>query len=263
MARRAEGGEGGSGSGTAEASKDALRDRILTCQDQATALEPDARRRGVLRRAVIRTSERYLRSLDDRPVFEEDPVPADARAVAAARSDLALGGDGRSVEETLELFEEQMARPGGHPAAAGHLAYFSGGGIYHAALADYLTAVHNKYAGLAFTGPGTVRAEHAVLRWATGLVGFPDSAGGSILSGGSLANLTAIVAAREAHGLRAADTPSAVVYLSEETHHAVHKALRIVGLGECPVRRVPVDERLPDAPRRPGRRDPRRPRRPQ
>jgi len=244
MALRAEGGEAVLGTGTAPASEDALRARILAWQGKATALEPDARRREKLRREMIGSSERYLRSLDTRPVFEE------GAASAFARRELALGGGGRTIERTLELFEDQMVRPGGHPAAAGHLAYFSGGGLYHAALADYLAAAHNKYAGLAFTGPGAVRTEHEVLRWVADLVGFPDTAGGSILSGGSLANLTAITAAREAHGLRAADTPSAVVYLSGETHHSVHKALKVAGLSECPVRSIPVDERFrmrPDA----------------
>ena len=61
----------------------------------------------------------------------------------------------------------------------------------------------------------------------------------TLASGGSLANLSAIVTAREAAGLRAEQVSRAVVYTTE--HHCVPKGLRIAGLGECVIRRVPMD----------------------
>jgi glutamate/tyrosine decarboxylase-like PLP-dependent enzyme len=81
-------------------------------------------------------------------------------------------------------------------------------------------------------------------------VGYPAEAGGNIASGGSLANLIAIVTAREAHGLKGADFASAAVYLSPQAHHSVDKALRIAGMGEAPLRHVPMDDAFrmrPDA----------------
>jgi glutamate/tyrosine decarboxylase-like PLP-dependent enzyme len=83
--------------------------------------------------------------------------------------------------------------------------------------------------------------ENLMVRWVADLVGYPAGAAGSIASGGSLATLTAIVSAREAHGLRAADFASAVVYLTSQAHHCVEKALHIAGMGEAQVRRVPMD----------------------
>src|SRR5690606_15007160 len=68
-------------------------------------------------------------------------------------------------------------------------------------------------------------------------------AGGNIASGGSIANLSAVVAAREAHGLKAADYPNAVVYLTSQAHHSVDRALRIAGLGEAVLRRIDMDDR--------------------
>jgi glutamate/tyrosine decarboxylase-like PLP-dependent enzyme len=62
-----------------------------------------------------------------------------------------------------------------------------------------------------------------------------------------------VVAAREAHGLGAAAVPSAVVYVSAQTHHSMDKALRVAGLGEAVRRAVPLDGRhrmRPDALRR-------------
>jgi aromatic-L-amino-acid decarboxylase len=52
------------------------------------------------------------------------------------------------------------------------------------------------------------------------------------------------VTARDAHGLKSADFPKAVVYSSSQTHHSIDKALRITGLGEAQVRRVAIDDRF-------------------
>jgi glutamate/tyrosine decarboxylase-like PLP-dependent enzyme len=82
-----------------------------------------------------------------------------------------------------------------------------------------------------------------LVRWVADLLGYPSSAGGVILSGGSLANLTAVTAAREAHGLGSADVPWVVVYTTGQTHHSIHKALRIAGLAEARLRTVATDER--------------------
>jgi glutamate/tyrosine decarboxylase-like PLP-dependent enzyme len=75
------------------------------------------------------------------------------------------------------------------------------------------------------------------------LIGYPDTAGGDLTSGGSIGNLSAIVAAREAHGIGSRNVEKAVVYLTELSHHCLHKALRVAGLGDCVVRRIRVDDR--------------------
>lgn len=83
-----------------------------------------------------------------------------------------------------------------------------------------------------------------MVRWTADLLGYPGSAGGFIASGGSLANLSAITTARDAHGLRSADFAGAVVYLTGQAHHSIDKALRIAGLEDVQLRRVPVDYRF-------------------
>jgi glutamate/tyrosine decarboxylase-like PLP-dependent enzyme len=123
------------------------------------------------------------------------------------------------------------------------MGYIPGGGLYASALGDYLAAVSNRYAGVFFGSPGAVRMEHMLLRWLAEVVGYPETAAGDLTTGGSLANLIGIVTAREAHEIKATDVPTTVVYLSEEAHHSVQKALRIAGLGECVQRRIPLDAR--------------------
>jgi aromatic-L-amino-acid decarboxylase len=225
-----------------DAERAELLARIRLLERRSRALEPGTTSRKQLRGAVVASSERFLRRVAELHAFQ----PGDASGLRS----LPLGERGAPLDEVMELLEREVVRPGGHPASPGHLAYIPGGGIYHSALADYLAAVTNKYAGIFFTGPGPVRMENQLVRWAADLVGYPAAAGGSIASGGSLATLTAITTARDAHGLRGADFASAVVYLTTQAHHAVDKALRIAGLGEAVVRHVEIDERFrmrPDA----------------
>jgi aromatic-L-amino-acid decarboxylase len=230
------------GEGDADAVRAEMLARIRRLERASRALEPGTSSRKRLRGAVLASSERFLRAVDGLHAFQ----PGDA----AGLLELPIGERGAPLDEVMALLENEAVRPGGHPASPGHLAYIPGGGIYHSALADYLAAVTNKYAGIFFTGPGPVRMENQLVRWAADLVGYPAGAGGSIASGGSLATLTAVTAARDAHGLRGADYAGAVVYLTTQAHHAVEKALRIAGLGEAPVRHVAIDERFrmrPDA----------------
>ncbi|HWS70572.1 MAG TPA: aminotransferase class I/II-fold pyridoxal phosphate-dependent enzyme [Thermoanaerobaculia bacterium] len=215
-----------------------LLDEIARLELASRALEPDAVQREQLRDAAIESSERFLGGIDTQPAYVET---ADKGAGLLASP---IGEDGLTMDAAIELFEREVVRPGGHPTAPGHLAYIPGGGLYHSALGDYLAAVSNKYASLFFTGPGAVRMENMLLRWVADLAGYPASAGGNIASGGSIANLTAITTARDAHRLRGADYASAVVYLTTQAHHCIEKALRIAGLAEVQVRHIAIDERF-------------------
>ena len=105
-----------------------------------------------------------------------------------------------------------------------------------------MAAVMDEYAGEFASSPGAVRMEFQLLDWMAELVGYqPGTAKGVLASGGSIATLTCIVTAREAHGLSAQDYPRAVVYHTRFTHHCVAKSLHIAGLGGCVMREVPTD----------------------
>lgn len=81
-----------------------------------------------------------------------------------------------------------------------------------------------------------------LLRWAAKCVGYPTAAAGNITSGGSIANLIGICTARDAKGIHSARIPTSVIYMTEQAHHSLAKAIRIAGLGECIVRNVPMDK---------------------
>ncbi len=218
--------------------REALFERLRKLERAGRSLEPGTTNRKRLRNQVVASCERFLRRIQALKAFEE----SENKATGLLNSP--ISAHGIPIEAAIELLERDVVGPAASPASPGYLAYIPGGGLYHAALGDYLAAVSNKYAGIFFAGPGPVRMENMLIRWAADLVGYPATAAGNIASGGSIATLTAIVTARDAHGLRSADFASAVVYLTAQAHHCIDKSMRIAGLSEVQIRYIPMDERF-------------------
>lgn len=215
-----------------------MREKLLSLETEARRLDPPGSTRARWREAAAAYAEGLLEALGETPAFQPgfgDPDGALTRPFGEAPLD---------VERALAILASEVVAPGINPASPRSFGYIPGGGLYPAALGDFLADVTNRYSGVFFAGPGAVRLEMQLVKWLAELVGYPaESAGGDLTSGGSIANLSAIVAAREAHGVRSADVPRRVVYSSEQCHHSLEKALRIAGLDECARRVIPVDER--------------------
>ncbi|MCF6247918.1 MAG: aminotransferase class V-fold PLP-dependent enzyme [Desulfobacula sp.] len=213
-----------------------LPEIIKTLEAKTTLLEPDLKERQELFEQVNIYTENFLESLDKRPVYHKDPQEG------AGLLDDPISEEPEALEKILEIFDEHVITPGLNPASPGHLGYIPGSGLYVSALGDFLAAVTNRYSGIYAACPGAARMETMVIKWFAEKVGYPESAAGDLTSGGSIANLSAIVAARDARSLKARDFHRAVVYLCEHTHHCVEKAVRTAGLGEAKIRHVPVDD---------------------
>ncbi len=201
------------------------------------ALDVAAAGRKALLGSVTAYADRFLDGLNERKAYEVDGYD---RTGADQLFEPKESGEG--IATLLHFLGERVDRTGLNPASGGHLGYIPGGGIPAAAMGDYLAAITNRYAGNFFAGPGAVRMENAMVRWAAQLVGYEKGFGGSLTSGGSMANLTAIATARTAHGLKGMDLERCVVYLSQQAHHSVPKALRLTGLEECIIREIALDE---------------------
>lgn len=215
-----------------------MRDRILELERSSRLLEPNADTRENVRRRVVDYSEDFLESVASLPAYN---VTEDK---GIGLLDAPIGEEGIGIDEAIRLIRENVDTPGLNPASGGHLAYIPGGGIYYSALGDYLADVFNRYAGIFYASPGAVRMENMLIRWIGGLLGYPTDAAGNLTTSGSLANLIAVVAARDALAIRSADIPRSVIYLSSQVHHSVDKAIRVAGLSECIVRKLPLDDRF-------------------
>jgi len=214
---------------------DMTKERIERLRRLSRSLEPSARQRAAWTKQVTAHAGNYLEALARGPAFR--PSKMEGKGILSST----LSEEPQNIKPVLKLLGEHVFGPGGKLGAPGFLAFIPISSLYPAALGDYLAAATNPFAGNYFASPGAVRLEHLLTRWMADFVGYPKSSIGDLTSGGSIANLSAILAAREGRGLRTRHFEKAVVYLTSQTHHSVTKALRIAGLGECVQRFVPLD----------------------
>lgn len=194
-------------------------------------LEPEAGERHQFGRLALDHALAYLAQIADAPSNR----PADE--VFARRLDPEFTETGRDIAATLDYIATCIDAPGFATTSPRFMGYIPGGGLFHSALADMLAAVSNKYAGFASASPGAVRIENLTVRWLAETIGYPEGAGGTLTSGGSVANLTAIVAARDALD----GDGGGAIYLSRFAHHCVDKALHIAGRAGAPRRAIATD----------------------
>jgi L-2,4-diaminobutyrate decarboxylase len=114
-----------------------------------------------------------------------------------------------------------------------YLAFIPGAPTAAASLTDLLLSVYAIYGGSWLESAGVTHAENEALRWLADLAGFPASAGGTFVQGGTNGNLSALHAARER--ARHAGRPAARVVVSEEVHSSVRSMLRIMDAGTVEV----------------------------
>lgn len=213
---------------------DKFIDQIKSLEKQALSLEPDSIQRHKWNQAVNDYAESFLSDLAQTPAYEL----GDGKEIA----ELKLEEKGKALEILLKSLNKNVDHVGIKPASPGYVGYIPGGGIYPSALADYLSDVTNRTSALYFIDPGAVRVENLLIKWVAELMGLPDTTSGNLASGGSLANLIALVTARDAHQIKSINVASAVVYLSDQAHYCLDKNLHLIGLGEAIKRRVPLDE---------------------
>lgn len=213
-----------------------LQKEIARLERQARRLEPKPAVRRKIRNEVVNYTEDFLDSLGAGKAYH-------------SVSDMGIGLLSEPIGEkpiaaikALKLLRHSLDFPALNPASGGHLGYIPGGGLYFASLGDYMADVTNRYAGVYYAGPGAVRMENMLIRWVAGVVGYPAASAGNLTSGGSIANLIAICTARDAKKVKAATISRSVIYLTSQAHHSLEKAIRIAGLGECPIRHVTMDK---------------------
>jgi aromatic-L-amino-acid decarboxylase len=164
---------------------------------------------------------------------------SDANARIMARLKESPPEHGIPFPEILDLLFRDVVPCAFNTAGPGYLAYVPGGGLYAAAIAEFLASTVNRYAGVWAAAPAVVELETQVLRWLAELLGFPQGTLGVFTTGGSLSNLVAIVAARAKY--LGDDLLKGTVYFSTEVHHSLIKAARVAGIREGNLREIPVD----------------------
>ena len=147
---------------------------------------------------------------------------------------------GTPVNELLDVLERDVfanALKTDHPR---FYAFVPGPTNFVSVMGDMLTSAHNLFGGHWLASSAATQIELNVLEWLAELCGLPSESGGIFLSGGSMANLSAIAAAREVR-LGGPDE-RAVVYCSDQTHASLTKALRVIGFRPQQRRIVETDD---------------------
>lgn len=146
---------------------------------------------------------------------------------------------GAPVERLLRALFGKAIPQTLNTASPGYLAYVPGGGLFPAAVADLVALATNRYTTLWLAAPAMVQLEQNVIEWFCEVLGLPAGSGGLLTSGGSMANLIALVTARRER--LPPEFQRGVVYTSDQVHHSVVKAALFAGLLPERVRSLPTD----------------------
>src|SRR5436305_8630043 len=199
-------------------------------------LEPSADEIRDWGNSVIQFMSDYLGNLRDRGVYRH----MFSRRIRDGL-DTALPRKGIRFDELLKIFRENIvpfSRQNAHPRMFG---YVQSPGTPLAAFADLLASILNANLTVWRSAPAPVELERLTIDWIRQILGFNARAGGLFVSGGSMANLAAIAAARQTKD----DSSGRLrIYASRETHFSVAKAAALLGIGRNNVCHVEVDERF-------------------
>jgi aromatic-L-amino-acid decarboxylase len=201
-------------------------------------LEPGREEMRALAARVLDILVTKIDGLDAGPAMGDPPSPE----LLAEVSKPPPAGPGRP-DELLDL-ALRAAEASYETAGGSYLAYIPGGGVFSAAVAEFLAAGLNRYTGRSTPAPALVAQEQSTLRWMCDLFDFPPEGQGLLTTGGSISNLIALAAARTRHADGRVDR--ATLYVGEHAHGSLAKAARTIGIGRERIRviRSTADLRL-------------------
>jgi glutamate/tyrosine decarboxylase-like PLP-dependent enzyme len=207
-------------------------------------LDPDDWRSALeLSHRIVDDSVSYLRDVRERPVWRE--MPAEVQAFFGA----ALPRRPTPLDDVYrEVSENVMPYPMGniHPR---FWSWYMGSSNLAGALGDFLAAIQGS--NLGGGNHAAALMDQQVVRWLKELMGFPASASGTLVSGGSMANIIGLTVARNVKagldvrecGVAALEKPLRF-YGSDQIHSCHRKGVEVLGLGNRALRRIPTDAEL-------------------
>ena len=179
----------------------------------------------------------HITSLASQPASGEVDVDTYCRTLFEPAPEKASAFEPILEQLFREWIPKSLTTPG-----PGFFGYIPGGGLYPAAIADFIQNTTNRFTGIWRSAPALVQLEANALGWIREWMTFPESAGGLFTTGGSMATFNAILCAREQH--LGADIRPGVVYTSAQVHHSVAKSAKLAGIMPDRVRRIEVDEQF-------------------
>jgi aromatic-L-amino-acid/L-tryptophan decarboxylase len=190
---------------------------------------------------------RTIDLLVERLQRDEPPIRRASPAEMRERLQGPAPDEAQPFEEILAGLDRDVlpfASRDGHPGFFGFIPF---AGTWPGALGDLIASACNLYAGSWMEAAGVSQVELEVLGWFKEWIGFPSDAAGSLVSGGSAGNLTALACAREA--LAGPMRDDLVLYVSDQAHSSLARAARLLGFRPEQVRVLPSDDSFRLSPR--------------
>jgi glutamate/tyrosine decarboxylase-like PLP-dependent enzyme len=186
--------------------------------------------------SVIEFMTDYLGELRDLPAYRH----SSSREIRSGL-DSELPIKGIDFASLLKVFRDKIvpfSRQNPHPRMFG---YVQSPGTPIGAFADLLASTLNSNLTIWRSAPAPVELERLTIDWIRQILGFDPQAGGLFVSGGSMANLAALAAARQT---KYDSLGRLRMYASSATHFSIVKAAALLGIGRQNVQSVEVDERF-------------------
>ncbi len=215
--------------------------------DGSPVLDPSPKRVAAMGEATVRLVRDYLERMPAGPV--QAPGLTSAGIRDALTPELPIEGeDFGALLGVIDRVLYEGSRHNGHPRFFG---YVASPGTASGACADFLASALNTNVTSFRSAPAATELERLTIGWIREILGCPPGTDGLFVSGGSIANLCGIGAARDAkapvpvtkEGAQALGRPM-VLYLSAEGHDSIPKAMGILGLGRANARAVATDASL-------------------
>lgn len=187
----------------------------------------------------------YLEGLETRSVA---PPPEAVAKLSAL--DEALPQNPTAPDQVIALLDEICSPATAAMAGPRYFGFVIGGALPVTLAANWMAGAWDQNTGLYAPTPATAHLEQVALRWLLDLFKLPAECGGAFVTGATMANFSALAAARhavleqvgwnvEADGLFGA--PDISIVVGEEAHPTLFKSLGLLGLGRSRVHRVPTD----------------------
>lgn len=186
--------------------------------------------------AVADLVAEHLAGLRSQPVIASLPRPELSRSLARSAP-----ADGQEFAELLEVLKQRVIPYHAREPHPGFLAYVPSCPTFPAVMGDWIATGYNYFAGVWPVAAGPNELEMIVLEWFRVWTGLPAGSTGLLVSGGSAANLTAMVAARHRAVSAGHSIESLVVYTSDQVHSSVTRAAWIAAIPRENVRSIATD----------------------
>jgi len=189
---------------------------------------------------VVDRLAEYLGHIEEQRVFPD----VEPETVKALFRD-ALPEKATSPQAVLREVETKLLPYCTHVGHPGYMGLITPSPNPMGIIADFICSALNQNLGTYSIGPSAIEMERQVVRWLTDLCGYDERAGGNLTSGGMMANFIGLKVGRDAvTGDRAQNDgvgKGGAVYVSEERHVSIDKAVDAIGLGRKALRAIPTD----------------------